>query len=151
LSFTQAEKDGRETRVPPETQGLDVAETSIAKRRTAINTSTENCFGWNGTHSIARCNWNTLQKVSDVHKERKQLCGMKFVQPALQHNDVMVTKHTTETLLDVACLEWGNATITPIIAAKGNLLTHTFEEYSLTACLEVVDIICLKEQAHVQT
>jgi hypothetical protein len=86
-----------------------------------------------------------------VHKERKQHCGTKYVQPAVQHNEVMVTKQATEMLLDVACRKWVNATITTIATAKSSLLTHTFEEHSLTACLEVIEIICLKEQAHAHT
>jgi hypothetical protein len=86
-----------------------------------------------------------------VHKERKQHCGKKYVQPAVQHNEVTVTKQATEMLRDVVCREWGNATITPITTEKSSLLTHTFEEHSLTACLEVVEIICLKEQVHVHT
>lgn len=73
------------------------------------------------------------------------------MQPAVQNNDVTVTKEATETLLDVACREWVNATITPITTAKSNLLGRTFEEHSLPACLEVVEIMCLKERAYVHT
>lgn len=90
---------GNTSSPPPETQGLDVSQTSIAKRLPPINTNSGNCFEWSRTHSIAHCNWNTLQKVPDLHKERKQHFG---VQPAAQHN-AMVKKQATERLFDVAC------------------------------------------------
>jgi hypothetical protein len=111
----------------------------------------ELCFEWSRTHRIAHCNWNTLHKVPDLPKERKQHFGINFLQPGLQHNDVMVKKQAAETLLYVVCWEWGNVTITPITTAKGNLLTHTFEEHALPECSEVVEIICLKEQVYVHT
>lgn len=118
---TQAEKDERETRILPETQEIIGAKTSIAKRHPAINTRFRELFlQWSRIHSIARCTWNTLQKVPDVCKEWKQHLECNYVQPAAQHNDVMVKKQATAALQDVACRECGNATIATITTAKCN-------------------------------
>lgn len=81
---TQDEKDGRETRVTPEAQGLDVAETNIAKRLPAINTSSENCV-------LSRVGHTVLHFVTGIHsrsypariKKGNSISEYTSVQPAV--------------------------------------------------------------------
>jgi homoserine kinase len=81
-----------------------VAETSSDKRHPAINTSSENCVLSGAGHTI-------LLIVTGAHSKRYTTCikkgnsisEYKSLQPAAQHNDVMVKKEATETLLNVAC------------------------------------------------
>lgn len=67
---TQAENDGRETRVPPETQELGVAENSIADRHPAINTSYESCVLSGVGHTV-------LHIVTGIHSIRYPTCLKK--------------------------------------------------------------------------
>jgi hypothetical protein len=78
---------------------------------------------------------------NDVHEERKQLSECTSMQPAAQHNEVMVKKYAIESLPDVICWECRNATIMPIPTAKGNLVMQTYEGHPPPARLEVTETI----------
>ena len=76
FSHTQAEKDGRETRVPRDTRTRCAWNQHRQASSCHQNKFRELCFEWSRTHSIALCNWNTLQKVPDAYKERKHHFGI---------------------------------------------------------------------------
>ena len=73
------------------------------------------------------------------------------MQTAEHHNEVMVKKQATWNAAGYGPLRVGKSNHHADYNSKGKLLKQTFGEYSPPACLEVVEIMCLKEQAYVHT